>query len=76
MPVEEIVEGFLKVAVRLVFQFFVEVVFEYIFKAPGMLIGGFCSNNRDGPSNKLVLVISTVFWILIIGSLYYYVYER
>ena len=76
MPVEEIVEGFFKVAFRFIFQFFVEVVFEVIFKAPGSLIGGMISKRREGPSKNLILALSFVFWVIVVGAVYYYIYER
>jgi len=76
MPVEEILEGFFRVAIRLIFHFFVEIVFEVIFKAPGFLIAGVLSKKREGPSKNLILAISLIFWVLVVGAIYYYVYER
>jgi len=70
MPLGDIAGGLIGGALRLIAQFFLEIILEIVIRGPGYLI---CRLFRKGidPDSGWVAVAGIVFWVtLVFGSIF------
>jgi len=61
-------------AVRIVGQFFVEIVIEVLIKGPGYFLVKLISKSQPDPDGVYVLIVGFLFWI-VVGYIVYFNYS-
>lgn len=71
MPIDEMAGGLLRIALRFIGEFLLEVVFEIVIKGPGYLILKSVTGKEPDPEEWDVLIVSVLFWVVVVGVGYF-----